>query len=81
MQRQADWLARRAERETKRAARALSPKASKRRCFPWRTMEIGDSFLANTPHIRTSAHAMGKYYGKKFSVRKTPEGLRVWRIA
>ena len=49
--------------------------------YPWETMEIGDSFLSVTRTMRSIASSAGKRYGKKFVVRKCPEGFRIWRVA
>lgn len=54
------------------------------RKYPFPDMEIGDSICI--PHekgegARTAAANWGKYNGRKFSSRTTPEGLRIWRVA
>lgn len=53
--------------------------------YPWREMQIGDSFLVGPevmePTIRAGASLAGKRHGREFAVRRTPEGLRCWRIA
>jgi hypothetical protein len=50
------------------------------RKYPWREMEVGDSFV-----IQKSAYAQAqlasKRTGFKFSVRKVDGAYRVWRIA
>lgn len=52
--------------------------------YPWKQMEIGDSFLAV---VKTSSNLskMKKQaeldYGVKFITRTTSEGVRVWRVA
>jgi hypothetical protein len=45
-------------------------------------MQIGDSFLAQAKEstIRVRASTMGRKLDRAFSVRLTPEGIRVWRI-
>lgn len=54
--------------------------------FPFKDMEIGDSFLIpkNTEHttVRVKASIFRKSKNKevKFSIRKTLEGFRCWRI-
>jgi hypothetical protein len=61
-----------------------------RRCervrkYPIRDMQVGDSFLVPTAdiqrnlaqHVRNVAVA----HGMKTAVRKTDDGVRVWRIA
>jgi len=50
--------------------------------YPWKTMEIGDSFFVERSAREMSsmiAHA-GKRWGKKFTVRTVDGGSRVWRI-
>lgn len=53
------------------------------RKYPWLEMDVGDSFIF--PDKRANAHANAWHasirYGRKFSVRRTPEGLRIWRIS
>jgi hypothetical protein len=53
--------------------------------FPWRRMEVGDSFFvpdrANTNSLSCNAAALRKRYGLKFTVRRENGGVRVWRIA
>jgi hypothetical protein len=52
--------------------------------YPWREMQIGDSFLypAGTKRktAQSTAYCMGKKLGLTFGLRETPEGLRCWRI-
>lgn len=51
--------------------------------YPYRTMEVGDSFLVPEPPktFRAQVNNWGRSSnGKKFAYRTTPEGLRVWRI-
>lgn len=52
--------------------------------YPWMEMEIGDSFLfpANLKKSTACNNASfaSKRHGKKFVVRKTPEGYRCWRV-
>lgn len=47
--------------------------------WPLSELEVGDSFLADTPTIRKSIEWHQKRYGTKFCTRKTGEGWRVWR--
>ena len=74
------------ERHIKMDKNVLIPsrKAYKGR-YPWPYMEVGDSHLKpaefSDGYFRAFASQAGKRLGRKFSVRKTPEGLRVWRIA
>jgi hypothetical protein len=53
--------------------------------YPWATMKVGDSFLFPTNLKSQSCYNIAKYgglrNGVKFSVRKTDEGYRCWRIA
>jgi hypothetical protein len=52
--------------------------------YPWMEMEVGQSFLVpaetKLPAIRRLA-TMRRPDGRRFSVRKTPDGYRCWRIA
>jgi hypothetical protein len=52
------------------------------RKYPWVEMKIGDSFLF--PAHVTAPHSMAihaaRRYERKFSVRKTAEGYRCWRV-
>jgi len=54
------------------------------RKYPFDEMEVGDSFELPTNWKRTTvavaALRYGKVTGTKFSIRKTPEGFRCWRI-
>ena len=48
--------------------------------YPWRTMEVGDSFF--TPKIGNGlTSAVSKITGRKFSRRTVDGGVRIWRIA
>lgn len=52
--------------------------------YPWREMQVGDSFLApgTTIHKFNSVRLYGeKMTGFKFASRTVPGGVRVWRIA
>lgn len=53
--------------------------------YPFREMEVGDSFVfpSGTPaeNARTAAAWAGKRQGRKFCVRKIPEGIACWRVA
>jgi hypothetical protein len=58
----------------------LPKKAGK---YPWRTMEVGDSFfVANVGHkdFATNASQARKRTGFKFTLRKVEGGVRIWRI-
>jgi hypothetical protein len=49
--------------------------------YPWESLEVGDSFLPSkdiTSSIISSANK--RYAPKKFTQRKTEEGIRIWRI-
>jgi len=52
--------------------------------YRWRSMNVNDSFLVrgvSLQHMSVAAYGAGKRLGCKFSARKTPDGIRVWRIA
>lgn len=52
--------------------------------YPWREMEVGDSFLFPPTVSAGSAAArynlVAKRLGRKFTIRTTSEGIRCWRI-
>ena len=52
--------------------------------YPWRTMEVGDSFLVTDEKGKKSVgggtNTMGKKLGRKFTTRVVEEGIRVWRV-
>jgi len=50
------------------------------RCkYPWKDMEVGDSF--SLPKLSISTGAVNeRYKPKKFVARKDGDGYRVWRI-
>ena len=53
-----------------------------RRKYPWREMEVGDSF-AFPPGLKTYEHvkqANGRYFPKKFVLRKMNGTYRCWRM-
>lgn len=55
----------------------------RRRKYPFNEMVSGDSFLVNgarVESIRSAMYAYGKKHGKKFSMRKTDDGYRIWRM-
>ena len=52
--------------------------------YPWRQMDVGDSFFvanikANT--VSAAARLVGKRMGASFTVRKVDGGVRAWRIS
>jgi len=53
--------------------------------YPWETMEVGDSFLVPEDvaidSARSGATIAGRKHNRKFSIRKTDNGYRCWRIA
>lgn len=52
------------------------------RYYPWKDMEIGDSFLSaeNDAYIRRSMSYQNKNTEKAFISRNVEGGVRVWRI-
>lgn len=50
--------------------------------YPFRDMEVGDSFLVDGDAVKTrgAATAWGKVNNKRFSLKNTAEGYRCWRI-
>lgn len=63
--------------ENPKGTRGTGPK------YPWRTMEVGDSFLF-PPRLKTASSqawmANKLYSPRKFAARSTPEGVRCWRL-
>ena len=49
--------------------------------YPFSEMQVGDSFACKKANVRSIASLQAKKLGMKFTVRKQPEGYRVWRIA
>jgi len=52
--------------------------------YPWRELEVGQSFLEPATCFRTmqaGASLAGKRLGKKFVARIVDGGVRVWRTA
>jgi hypothetical protein len=48
--------------------------------YPWRTMEIGESFVS-AAWMPTQASRAGRIFNRKFVVRRLPsKDWRVWRI-
>lgn len=63
-----------------------APSAPRNAKYPFRNMEIGDSFFvpddkASEDALRSSASAFGKHNSIKLKVKRVEGGLRVWRIA
>lgn len=48
--------------------------------YPFDTMEVGDSFLAEEANVRSAAGQYSKRHGRKFTTRAVEGGYRVWRI-
>jgi hypothetical protein len=52
--------------------------------YPWRTMEIGDSFFISGKPMKQAGSLAAKAAartGQKFTLRTVDGGVRVWRIA
>jgi hypothetical protein len=50
--------------------------------YPWDQLQVGQSFEVpggNFKSLASGAHKAGKVRGKKFVVRPTETGARVWR--
>jgi len=64
--------------------RSEASNAGRSMVYPWKEMEIGDSFLLKSD-VKTASRqcwaAAKRYAPRRFASRKTPEGYRVWRIA
>lgn len=52
--------------------------------YPFKEMEVGDSFFVANQVIcgkaYLSAHAYGRYHGQRFAGRNVEGGLRIWRL-
>jgi hypothetical protein len=60
------------------------PEDKMRRQYPYKEMEIGDSFYIEDlglPVVCNNNYRYGKKLGMKFIARKEREGVRVWRTA
>ena len=58
------------------------PEARKR--YPYREMEVGDSFFVEgggIQNICNQNYRTGKKLGKSFIARKEEGGVRVWRVS
>lgn len=49
--------------------------------YPFSKMEIGDSFVSQHQKVRGVASHHGHKHNMKFTVSKTGNGFRVWRVA
>lgn len=58
------------------------PIPANRNKYPFRDMDVGDSFLieGDLAKTRGAATNWGKANNKKFSIQNTEEGYRCWRI-
>lgn len=62
------------------------PQRGPRAKYPFRTMKKGDSFLVSSKarnefNVRCASYMASRRLKVKFTVRRVPEGIRVWRIA
>mgnify|MGYP003500423108 FL=1 len=59
------------------------PERASRHRYPFKLMGVGDSFLVDVKMetVRLAAASYSYRSGRKFSVRQTSAGTRVWRIA
>jgi hypothetical protein len=58
------------------------PMVSGTRVYPFPSMEVGDSFsIDRKEKVAAAASVFGKRHGVKFSLRRTGNGYRVWRVA
>lgn len=59
-------------------------RAEKSTKYPFKSMEVGDSFLVpdgtNVVSLRAHASASGRALGRRFSVRLVEQGVRIWRV-
>jgi hypothetical protein len=61
----------------------VPPQKWERPKYPWKELDIGDSFLVplSEHSFYKGAHTGAKHAGIKITVRTTPNGWRVWRVA
>lgn len=55
----------------------------RRPIYPWDSMEIGDSFLAEgltQIHMTAVCAYAARKFGARFTTRKVEGGVRIWRI-
>ncbi len=61
------------------------PQIGRRSVYPFGSMKVGDSFVADALNKNRVASAMsrdGERNNRKFTMRKQPDGtIRIWRIA
>lgn len=60
------------------------PVPSGKKRYPYKEMEVGDSFFVDSGKIQTVCNAnyrASKRLGMTFMARKEGEGVRVWRTA
>lgn len=58
------------------------PEARSRNSYPYKTMNVGDSFFVRDGKLQIVCNANwknGKKLGKKFCARREADGIRVWR--
>lgn len=57
----------------------------RRAVYPWREMEVGDSFIFRKKTKKSTAFSLayraGKMGGRKFIIRTMAEGIRCWRMS
>lgn len=53
----------------------------RRGSYPFKEMEVGDSFIVESSVVSAAASAYGKRHDMQFKTQQEPKGTRVWRIA
>lgn len=48
--------------------------------YPFKDMEVGDSFVADSQSVRSAAYQFGLRVGRKFTVRQEGDKWRIWRV-
>lgn len=58
-------------------------KRIRRSKYPLETMAVGDSFIVETPTVRSYLSKFSRYdeQGRKFATRRVEDGYRVWRLS
>lgn len=72
------------QNEFKIEAGVAMPPARNAAKYPFKTMNVGDSFVFAPEHRNTiggAAHNYGKDHNQKFTIRKISEGYRCWRVS
>lgn len=56
------------------------PEITYKNRYPFRQMEVGDSFTAPSNAVRAAASVASRRLGKRFIVRRVSDELICWRV-